>query len=48
MTIGIDIRSAVGLTNIPKKYDKYGFQSFSETSKNISFETGLKLQYTLN
>jgi hypothetical protein len=48
IVIGIDIRSAVGLLNVPKRYKAYGFQSFSETSKNISFETGLKLQYILN
>lgn len=47
MILGIDIRSAVGLIKVPKKYEDYGFQSFSETSKNISFETGLKLQYIL-
>jgi hypothetical protein len=47
MAIGLDIRSAVGLTNVPKRYKTYGFQSFSETTKNISFETGLKLQYIL-
>jgi hypothetical protein len=47
MTIGLDVRMAVGLTNVPKRYKTYGFQSFSETTKNISFETGLKLQYIL-
>lgn len=47
MVAGIDIRSAVGLINVPKKYEEYGFQSFSDTSKNISLETGIKLQYRL-
>lgn len=47
MTIGLDMRSAVGMISIPKKYDEYGFQSFSSTSKNLSFETGLKLLYVL-
>lgn len=48
LIIGIEIRSALGLIDVPKRYKEYGFQSFSETSKNISFETGLKLQYILN
>lgn len=47
VTAGIDIRGTVGLIDIPKRYEEYGFQSFSETTKNISFETGLKLQYKL-
>ncbi len=47
MTFGLDMRSAVGMINIPKNYGEYGFQSFSSTSKNISFETGLKLLYVL-
>jgi hypothetical protein len=41
------MRSAVGMISIPKKYDEYGFQSFSSTSKNLSFEMGLKLLYVL-
>jgi hypothetical protein len=47
MAMGIDIRSAMGLINIPRRYEEYGFQSFNKTSKNISFETGLKLYYIL-
>jgi hypothetical protein len=44
---GIDIRTTVGLISIPRKYEEHGFQSFNKASKNISFETGLKLQYIL-
>lgn len=47
MTIGLDLRAAVGLVNIPGKYEQHGFQSFSESTKNLSFETGLKLLYAL-
>ncbi len=43
----MDIRSAVGLISVPKKYEEYGFQSFGETSKNIGYETALNLQYLL-
>jgi hypothetical protein len=47
MNLGIDIRSSLGLMSIPAKYEEYGFLNFSETAKNISFETGAKLQYIL-
>ncbi|MEX2567814.1 MAG: hypothetical protein WD431_17840 [Cyclobacteriaceae bacterium] len=47
MIIGIDIRSALGLIRVPENYDEYGFQGFRETSKNIGFESGLKVQYNL-
>lgn len=45
--IGLDIRTALGLINIPGKHEKHGFQSFSERTKNLSFETGVRLQYDL-
>jgi len=45
--IGMDIRSSVGMVSIPGKYEEYGFQSFNQSTKNINFETGLKLLYLL-
>jgi hypothetical protein len=45
--IGIDIRTAVGLTSVPRKYEETGFQSFSDRTKNISIETGLKVTYSV-
>jgi len=45
--IGMDIRSSVGMVSIPRKYEEYGFQNFNQTTKNINFETGLKLLYLL-
>jgi len=47
VVIGMDIRSSVGMVSIPRKYKEYGFQSFNQSTKNINFETGLKLQYIL-
>lgn len=47
LMIGFDLRSALGLVSIPRKYEQYGFQSFSQRSKNIGFESGLTLQYIL-
>lgn len=47
MFIGFDLRGTLGLINIPKKYENYGFQSFSKATKNISIETGLVFQYVL-
>lgn len=47
MNLGIDIRSSLGLMSVPARYEEFGFLSFSETTKNISFETGVKLQYIL-
>jgi hypothetical protein len=47
MIIGLDIRSAIGMVSVSGKFEEHGFQSFSENAKNISFETGLKLQYVL-
>lgn len=46
--IGLDLRSSLGMINVAGKYNEYGFQSFSQNTKNINFETGLKLQYALN
>ncbi|MFD2034982.1 outer membrane beta-barrel protein [Belliella marina] len=48
MALALDIRSAVGMRNVPKKYDQYGFQGFRNTAKNIGFETGIKFQYNIN
>lgn len=47
MMIGIDIRSNVGMVSIPAKYEEQGFQSFKQSTKNINFETGLKIIYPL-
>jgi len=47
LMLGMDIRSAVGIISIPRKYEEYGFQGFNQTTKNINFETGLKLLYLL-
>jgi hypothetical protein len=47
MMIGLDVRSMIGVIGVAGKYEKHGFQSFSENAKNISFETGLKLHYVL-
>lgn len=48
LDIGMDVRGSLGLMNVPKGYEKYGFQSFNKRSKNISLESGIKLQYSLN
>lgn len=45
--IGLDLRSSIGLVSIAGEYETHGFHSFSKQSKNISFETGLKLLYVL-
>lgn len=45
--LGIDVRSLAALTNTPGRYPEYGFQGFGRQSRNISFETGLKIQYSL-
>ncbi len=47
LTMGIDFRSAVGVLSIPRRYEKFGFQSFSQTTKNINIESGIKLAYPL-
>lgn len=47
ITLGFDVRNATGLTNVSAKYEENRFQNFGETTRNISFETGLKLLYAL-
>jgi len=47
LTAALDIRSAIGMINVPRRYDEFGFQSFSETARNIGLETGLRLQYNI-
>lgn len=46
--MGIEIRSSFGLTTVPRKFDQYGFQSFSERAKNLNIESGINLHYVLN
>jgi hypothetical protein len=48
LDIGVDVRGSLGLLNVPKAYENYGFLGFSKSTKNIGLETGLKLQYTLD
>jgi hypothetical protein len=43
--LGIDLRGAVGIINVPAKFQEHGFQGFSSTTKNITIETGAKIQY---
>ncbi len=47
-SVGIDFRSSVGLVSVPKKYKEVRFLSFSRKTKNINFETGLRILYSLN
>jgi len=46
-SVGIDIRGAMGLINVPGRYEEAGFLSFSPKTKNINIETGLKLLYSM-
>jgi len=46
-SVGLELRGSLGLINVPARYDETGFVSFGPNTKNISFETGLKLQYSL-
>jgi len=46
-SVGIDVRGAMGLVNVPGKYEEAGFLSFSPKTKNINIETGLKLLYSM-
>lgn len=49
LDLGLDVRGSLGLINVPEEgYENYGFQSFNKRSKNISLESGIKLQYSLN
>jgi len=45
--IGLDVRGSLGLLNVPKESENYGFLGFSKSTKNLGLETGLKLQYSL-
>jgi hypothetical protein len=45
--IGIDLRTVVGLTSVPRKYEATGFQNFSDHTKNINIEAGLKVTYSM-
>lgn len=47
LVFGIDIRGITGLLNVPAKFDEVGFLHFSQNTKNISFETGVKFLYVL-
>jgi len=46
-SVGIDVRSDMGLVNVPGRYEEAGFLSFSPKTKNINIETGLKLLYSM-
>lgn len=48
LDIGLDVRGSLGMLNVPKAFENYGFLGFSKSTKNIGLETGLKLQYGLN
>ena len=47
LSVGFDIRTAIGAMNVPRKYEEHGFQSFSESAKNIGLETGLRIRYNI-
>ncbi|GHN00762.1 hypothetical protein WSM22_22510 [Cytophagales bacterium WSM2-2] len=46
-SIAVDVRTSLGLVNIPAKYSDTGFLNFTANTKNINFETGLRVSYTL-
>ncbi len=46
-SIGMDVRMAIGLINIPAKKSDYGFLSFGANSKNINFESGVRISYSI-
>lgn len=48
LDIGVDLRGSLGLLNVPKAFEHYGFLGFSKSAKNLGLETGLKLQYHLH
>lgn len=47
LNIGLDVRGSLGLLNVPKEFENYGFLGFSKSTKNLGVETGLKIQYSL-
>lgn len=47
LSLGVDIRSNLGLVNVPGKYEEHGFQDFDRDTKHINFETGVQVIYGL-
>lgn len=45
--LGIDLRSYLGLVNVPGKYQEHGFQDFDRDTRHINFEPGVQVIYGL-
>lgn len=41
--VGADVRGNMGIVQVPRDYNEYGFTGFSESTRNINIETSLRI-----